>query len=148
MRNLIFHHNNALNTSSVPARLLNNVKYNVRLLFEWSDPEAEFNLQFVNPQKRYFNWEHNRLGNAERMKDEIINGYCSEEFEFYGEGVQGTWILNATYLGNLETTSSSPLVLKCSFYQNFGYPNQTKEEILVHFQTPNEVKQLKTLQVN
>ncbi len=148
LRNLIFQHNNALNTSSVPARLLNNVKYNVRLLFEWSDPEAEFNLQFVNPQKRYFNWEHNRLGNAERMKDEIINGYCSEEFEFYGEGVQGTWILNATYLGNLETTSSSPLVLKCSFYQNFGYPNQTKEEILVHFQTPNEVKQLKTLQVN
>lgn len=148
LRNLIFRHKSSLNLSTVPEKFMNNVKYNVRLLFEWNDPEAEFNLQFVNPQKRYFNWEHNREGSGERMKDEIINGYCSEEFEFYGEGVQGTWILNATYLGNLESTNTTPLVLKCTIYQNFGYPNQTKENIVVSFKTPQEVIQLKTLVVN
>ncbi|NNE01533.1 MAG: TonB-dependent receptor plug domain-containing protein [Eudoraea sp.] len=148
VRNLIFRHKNTMNVASVPTKFMNNVKYNVRLLFEWNDPEAEFNLQFVNPQKRYFNWEHNREGSAERMKDEIINGYSSEEFEFYGEGVQGTWILNATYLGNLETTNTTPFVLKCTLYQNFGYSNQTKEEIVVNFTNPEEVKQLKSLIVN
>jgi uncharacterized protein YfaP (DUF2135 family) len=128
-------------------KYLNNIKYNVRLVFEWNNPETEFKLQFVNPQKRYFNWEHTNSNSPDRIKDEIINGYTSEEFEFYGEEAKGTWILNATYLGNLEAANTSPLVLKCTLYQNFGYPNQTKEEILVHFRTPGEVKQLKTLVV-
>ncbi len=147
MRNLVFLERNRLNLSQLPSELLNNLKYNVRLVFEWSDPEAEFNLQFVNPQKRYFNWEHNRLSASERMKDEILNGYTSEEFEFYGEGVQGKWILNATYLGNIDITNQEPLVLKCSLYQNFGYPDQTVEEIVVHFTTRDETKQLSTLLV-
>ena len=147
MRNLVHQERNTLNTSQLPAELLNNLKYNVRLVFEWNDPEAEFNLQFVNPQKRFFNWEHNRRTAAERMKDEILNGYTSEEFEFYGEGVQGKWILNATYLGNIDATNLEPLVLKCSLYQNFGYPDQSVEEIVVHFTTPDETKQLRTLVV-
>jgi len=147
MRNLVYKERNGLNTSQIPAELLNNLKYNVRLVFEWNDPEAEFNLQFVNPQKRYFNWEHNRVTAAERMKDEILNGYTSEEFEFYGEGVQGKWILNATYLGNIDITNQEPLVLKCTLYQNFGYPDQSVEEVVIHFTTPDETKQLRTLLV-
>jgi TonB-dependent SusC/RagA subfamily outer membrane receptor len=147
MRNLVHHERNVLNTSQLPPELLNNVKYNVRLVFEWNDPEAEFNLQFVNPQKRFFNWEHNRMTSAERIKDEILNGYTSEEFEFYGEGVQGKWILNATYLDNIDATNREPLVLKCTLYQNFGYPDQSVEEIVVHFNTPDETKQLRALLV-
>ena len=147
VRNLVFQHKSQLNTTNLDPKFLNNIKYNVRLVFEWNNPETEFKLQFVNPQKRYFNWEHTNSNSPDRIKDEIINGYTSEEFEFYGEEVKGTWILNATYLGNLEAANTSPLVLKCTLYQNFGYPNQTKEEILVHFRTPGEVKQLKTLLV-
>jgi TonB-dependent SusC/RagA subfamily outer membrane receptor len=147
VRNLIFQHKSQLNTTNLDPKYLNNIKYNVRLVFEWNNPETEFKLQFVNPQKRYFNWEHTNSNSPDRIKDEIINGYTSEEFEFYGEEAKGTWILNATYLGNLEAANTSPLVLKCTLYQNFGYPNQTKEEILVHFRTPGEVKQLKTLVV-
>ncbi|MBT8285480.1 MAG: TonB-dependent receptor plug domain-containing protein [Flavobacteriaceae bacterium] len=148
LKNLIFRHSGDLITTEVPSNYLNNIKYNVRLVFEWNDPEAEFNLQFVNPQKRYFNWEHNSTSTSDRMKDEILNRYSSEEFEFYGEGVQGEWILNATYLNHIDLTNQVPLVLKCTLYQNFGYPNQTSEVIVLSFNTPGETKLLKTLQVN
>jgi len=144
-RNLVFSHKDKLNTSNVDTKYFNNLKYNVRMVFEWNHPEAEFNLQFVNPQKRYFNWEHTNLANPERIRDEIINGYTSEEFEFYGDGVEGKWIINATYLGNLDVTNQIPLVLRCTLYQNFGYPDQTQEELIVHFSTSGETKQLKTL---
>ncbi|NER11135.1 TonB-dependent outer membrane receptor, SusC/RagA subfamily, signature region [Muriicola jejuensis] len=140
IKNLVFLHKGALNTSVLPPELLNNLKYDVRLVFEWNDPQAEFDLQFVNPQNRYFNWEHNTLSATERMKDEILNGYSSEEFEFYGEGVQGKWILNATYLGHVDITNQVPLVLKCTLYQNFGYPDQTSKEIVLSFSAPNETK--------
>ncbi len=142
VKNLVYRHQGAMNTSGVPPALLNNLKYDVRLVFEWNDPQAEFDLQFVNPQNRYFNWEHNTLSSSERMKDEILNGYTSEEFEFYGEGVQGKWILNATYLGHADLTNQVPLVLKCTLYQNFGYPDQRSKEIVVSFSTPNESRTL------
>ncbi|MBT8283091.1 MAG: TonB-dependent receptor plug domain-containing protein, partial [Muriicola sp.] len=148
LKNLVFRHKGELNMTEVPDNYMNNVKYNVRMVFEWNDPEAEFNLQFVNPQKRYFNWEHNSTSSAERMKDEILNRYTSEEFEFYGEGVQGQWILNATYLNHINMTNQVPLVLKCTIYQNFGYPEQKSEEIVVVFNSRQETKQLKTLLVN
>ncbi|QBA64308.1 TonB-dependent receptor plug domain-containing protein [Muriicola soli] len=148
LKNLVFKQKGELNLTGVPDNYLNNIKYNVRLVFEWNDPEAEFNLQFVNPQKRYFNWEHNSISNAERMKDEILNRYTSEEFEFYGEGVQGQWILNATYLNHINMTNQVPFVLKCTIYQNFGYPDQKSEEIVVVFNSRQETKQLKTLLVN
>jgi len=147
LKNLIFQRRAELNTINVPATYLNNIKYNVRLVFEWNDPEAEFNLQFVNPQKRYFNWEHNSTDTAERMKDEILNGYSSEEFEFYGEGVQGQWMLNATYINHIDITNQVPFVLKCTLYQNFGYPSQSVKEIVTTFNTPNETKQIATILV-
>lgn len=148
IKNLVFRHRGALNTISIPPQLMNNLKYNVRLVFEWNDPQAEFSLQFVNPQNRFFNWEHNTMSSSERMKDEIINGYSSEEFEFYGDGVQGKWLLNATYQGHVDITNQVPLVLKCTLYQNFGSPDQKSREIIRSFTTPEETKTLAEILVD
>ncbi|WP_188368762.1 TonB-dependent receptor plug domain-containing protein [Muriicola marianensis] len=148
IKNLVFRHKGALNTTTIPSQLLNNLRYNVRLVFEWNDPQAEFELQFVNPQNRFFNWEHNAVNSSERIKDEILTGYSSEEFEFYGDGVQGKWILNATYLGHTDMTNQVPLVLKCTLYQNFGYPDQSSREIVLSFTKPEETKTLAEILVD
>ena len=118
------------------------------MVFEWNDPGHEFEIQFVNPQKRFFNWEHTNDSNASRIQDEYINGYRSEEFEFYGKDVKGKWVINAKYLGSLSDTNKEGMVLKCSLYQYYGSENQTKEEILIHFSHVNEKKSVKTLMVN
>ncbi|MEX0289767.1 MAG: carboxypeptidase-like regulatory domain-containing protein [Flavobacteriaceae bacterium] len=145
IRNLIAAKKTDLVTSGIDQKYFNNLKYDVRLVFEWNDPQSEFEIQFVNPQKRFFNWEHTNSSSAARIKDEIQNGYSSEEFEFYGDGVQGTWIINAKYLGKLTEDVQTPLVVKCTIFQNYGYPNEQSEEILVHFENTNEKKPIKTL---
>ena len=30
--------------------------YDYRIVFDWTDPNIEFNVQFVNPKNKYFNW--------------------------------------------------------------------------------------------
>ena len=45
-----------------------------RLLFEWNDSEAEFDLQFVNPDNRYYTWHHNLMNNPSRIRDERSRG--------------------------------------------------------------------------
>ena len=147
IKNLIFEHKAKLNVTSIDPKYLNNLKYKVRLVFEWNNPAEEFELQFVNPQKRFFNWEHTNSGIKQRIEDELKNNYRVEEYEFYGD-VAGEWVINAKYLGETKKSDEAPLVLKCTIFKNFGYPEQSKEDVLVHFSQANEKKNLKKILVN
>ena len=144
IKSLISKHKNKLNLTNVDAEYLNNVKYKVRMVFEWNDPGAEFELQFVNPQKRFFNWEHTNTELGARIEDELKNNYRMEEYEFYGD-VAGEWVINAKYLGEAKNSDETPLVLKTTIYKDFGYASQTQENILVHFSDLDEKKNLKKL---
>lgn len=147
IKNLIVKHRGKLNLANVEAEYLNNIKYKMRLVFEWNVPGAEFELQFVNPQKRYFNWEHTNDALGARITDELKNNYRLEEYEFYGD-MTGEWVINAKYLGERKDVEKVPLVLKTTIYKDFGLPNQSQEEIVVHFSKPNEKKNLRKLVVN
>ena len=94
-----------------------------RLVFEWADSEAEFNLQFVNPENRYFGWNHSYRDNADRIKDEKSMGYATEEY-LIDSSLKGNWKVNINYLGNKSLT---PTYLKVAIYYNYGSPYQKKE---------------------
>ena len=94
-----------------------------RLIFEWNDSGAEFELQFVNPENRTYTWEHTYASNAARIEDEQMSGYAMEEYVI-DPATPGTWTVNITYLGN---PSLTPTYMKVTTYYNFGQKNQTKE---------------------
>ncbi len=94
-----------------------------RLVFEWNDNEAEFDLQFVNPQKHYHTWSHTREANLNRIKDEKIKGYACKEF-FIDDSLLGRWQVNINYKGNKKM---GPTYLKVIIYSNYGSPAQSRE---------------------
>ncbi|MGB3149077.1 MAG: TonB-dependent receptor plug domain-containing protein [Maribacter sp.] len=140
IKNLLFQNRNNLNVEKVDEKYFKNVRMNVRLLVEWSNPKSEFQIQFVNPQNRFFNWEHTTGADKARIQEEVDLGYAMEEFELYDD-LKGDWKINATYTGNLDTKSKEPLVLLCSVYTNFGYPSQTIKKVWIYLdaQRPNRV---------
>lgn len=146
IKNLVFQHKGQLSGANLAPEYLNNNRFKARLVFEWNLPGAEFELQFVNPQNRFFNWKHTDAELKERIEDEIKNKYRMEEFEFYGD-VAGQWVFNAKYLGPQIQKKEVPLMVKCTLFKNFGYPSQTKEELLVYFTTTNEKKNIKIVLV-
>ncbi|MGB5646428.1 MAG: carboxypeptidase-like regulatory domain-containing protein, partial [Muriicola sp.] len=109
-----------------------------RLVFEWSDSEAEFELQFVNPQNKYFNWEHSILADPNRIKEEKIKGYSCEEYLIDGS-LTGTWQVNLKYLGNKSLT---PTFFKVTIYSNFGTDSQRKEIKVFKLQLKNVNQEL------
>ncbi len=94
-----------------------------RMLFEWNDSEAEFELQFVNPEKHYHTWKHTWVSNEDRIRDEKLKGYSSEEFLIDGSLV-GKWQVNINYKGNKKL---EPTYLKVTTYFNYGLNSQRKE---------------------
>ncbi|NDV42755.1 tetratricopeptide repeat protein [Flagellimonas sediminis] len=97
--------------------------YTTRLVFEWNDSEAEFDLQFVNPHNQYFNWKHTNEDMPERIRSEKEQGYSMADF-LLDDALPGTWKVNVTYNGNKQLT---PSYLKATIYRNYGSRLQTKD---------------------
>jgi tetratricopeptide (TPR) repeat protein len=112
-----------------------------RLVFEWADSEAEFELQFVNPQNRYFDWKHSLRDNADRIKDEKAIGYTTEEY-LIDDSIKGNWQVNINYLGNKSLT---PTYLKATIYHNYGSPAQSKETKVFKLSLKNVTQRLFTV---
>jgi tetratricopeptide (TPR) repeat protein len=103
---------------------IRDANYNgTRLVFEWNDIEAEFELQFVNPNGQSFVWEHTLASNPHEVSLEKEYGYAVKEFLLDGS-MPGLWTVNTSYIGN---TSATPTYLKATIYYNFGLKNQRKE---------------------
>nr|WP_297787892.1 hypothetical protein [uncultured Allomuricauda sp.] len=100
-----------------------NQEYSTRLVFEWNDSEAEFDLQFVNPGNQYFNWKHTLAEMPERIRSEKELGYSMADFLMDDE-LPGTWKVNARYHGNKQLT---PSYIKVTVYHNYGSKLQSKD---------------------
>jgi tetratricopeptide (TPR) repeat protein len=88
--------------------------YGTRLVFEWNDSEAEFELEFVNPEGNYFKSEHSLVADAECIRNGKLSGFSSEEY-LIDYSIRGTWLVNATYFGNKSLT---PTYVKATIYHN------------------------------
>jgi hypothetical protein len=116
----------------------------IRMVFEWNTSEAEFDLEFVNPQKQVYKFEHSLDKNQDLITDEKKIGYSSKEF-IIDDMKEGEWLVNFTYHGNKK---SDPSYLKVTRYYYWGKPNQHKKITVYKFDKEREKIQLYRLNKN
>jgi tetratricopeptide (TPR) repeat protein len=123
---LVSLHKDKINTSRLPEEwLLEDYRLDLRMVLEWSDKEAPFEFQFVNPNKKYFKWNHTLFDNKERLEAEVKSGFQTEEFVI-DEAPHGLWIVNIEYLGE-ETFTTIPPYLKYTIYRDYGTSSERKD---------------------
>lgn len=105
----------------------------VRMVFEWSDNEAEFELQFVSPKNQFYTTSHTLQNSPDRIREEKVKGFSCQEYLVYGP-IEGDWRVNVKYLGN---KSATPTFMKATTYYNFGTDNQKKEIRVFRLATKN-----------
>jgi len=118
-----------------PEYIWNSFGYDYRIVFDWTDPNIEFNVQFVNPKNKYFNWSHTVIDSRDNMIDEIQYGYNTEEF-IIDDSDKGEWLINIENF-TIEN-QDNPTYLKYTVYKNYGRPNQIKKVMVINL---SEVKQ-------
>lgn len=116
MKRLILLHRNKLDTQGLSSHYQTPMNYDVRVVVEYNDRDAEFDLQFVNPQKKFFVWSHRKFENSERIDQEKIQGFNTEEF-FLIDAEPGKWQVN---IESPKQDSRDPLVLRYTVYRNYG----------------------------
>ncbi|MFK2819684.1 carboxypeptidase-like regulatory domain-containing protein [Flavobacteriaceae sp. LMIT009] len=94
----------------------------IRMVFEWNTSEAEFDIEFVNPELRSYVFEHTLAANQDLITDEKTKGYSSNSY-FIDDLGKGEWLINLTYKGNKKP---EPTYFKLTSYYNWGKANQEK----------------------
>ena len=120
---IMIHEAEALTSKISNKNLPNEKTYDIRIVFEWSSSEAEFTLEFINPQQQVYKIEHTLSDNSALILDEKLKGYGSKEFIIDGN-IEGEWLVNLTYYGNKKYM---PTYLKTTVYTNWGRTNETKK---------------------
>ena len=145
-KNLVALHNSNLIATNIPEFYKKNAEYDTRIVFEWSHFDAEFDLQIVNPQKRYFTWSHTQKEEASRFMKETSQGYGLEEF-FITKKDKGEWLFNLTYYGKKTGDNSMPSYVKVTVYSNFGKPTQTKKVTVKELNDLNKKESILKLEI-
>jgi|TARA_R110002020_G_scaffold30237_1_gene95102 tetratricopeptide (TPR) repeat protein len=124
-KHLIANHKSKINFEELPEQFLK-VGYheNIRIVFDWTHSGTDFELQFVNPQNKFFTFSHTAFHNAALLKQEIAQGVSSKEF-IIDESIPGRWLINVKHFGTTEI--DNPTYLKYTIYRNYGLPSETKE---------------------
>ncbi len=103
---------------------MNKVQYDARVLIMWSKNNAQFALKFVNPDRRFFKWEHSPQSNSQRFDSDVRNDTNTEEFQLI-DAQKGDWYIHVEQTGTHKIME--PVYIKCLIYYDFGKPGQRME---------------------
>ena len=118
-------------------RLLKNP--DTRIFLEWSDDDAEFEVQFISPEERLERWG-TLMATADNLRQkEKLKGYTSKQFFLDGQ-IKGKWYINLDY-----NPSEAPTYLKATTYFNYGKPSQKKEVRVFKLSTKRQGQYLFTI---
>ncbi|NNF18603.1 MAG: TonB-dependent receptor plug domain-containing protein [Flavobacteriaceae bacterium] len=109
-----------------------------RIVLEWNDSEAEFAVQFVNPNKQVYEWEHSAAADRDLILNEQRYGWSSKDF-FLDDTLNGNWLINVRYLGNRAATQS---YLKATFYNDYGLATQSARSYVLTLRVKGAGQQL------
>lgn len=137
-KNFIRKYKTAINVSTVsPTFLKNPENFKRRIVLEWNHQDAEFDLQIVNPQNRFFTWEHTEKAAMQRIAQEKRDGFQMEEF-FLTEDDKGKWTFNIIYYGKMSDDDGSPTYMKFTVYDEYGTPKEQKNMKVVRLADVNQ----------
>ena len=144
MRQLLANYKDKVAFRSLPNRLLNvGYKKDVRIVFEWNDPSAEFDVQFVSPDGKFYTHKQTRFDNLEAMKMATRGGYAIQQFEI-DDAEAGEWLINLESLN--PEASINPTYLKYTIYRNYATAQETKEVHTINLSDLHQKITLKQLQ--
>ena len=129
LEHLLAFHKNKVSFEKLPNELLSlNFKKDIRIVFEWTQPDVDFDVQFVSPERKFFNWTHTRFESKSLLQEEVSQGYAIKE-HIIDDAQTGPWIVNMEFLST--ERPKNPTYLKYTVFQDYGLPTQTKNTKII-----------------
>lgn len=137
LRRLLAFHKSKVSYQDLPEDFLaQKFKRDYHLVFEWNDPSLQFELQFVNPDNKYFTWDHTIYNNQKRIISDLTNGLMIKEFEIENFP-KGRWLINLKKMSGASQIAGKAY-LKYSLYTDYATPNEKEHTKIISLDNLNE----------
>lgn len=136
-KNVLSNRNQKWKTNNIDQKYFVFPKYDLRVVVEWSHPQTEFNLQYINPKKQYFTLNHNQEDNKKTMQKELVQGYTSDEY-ILSDIESGKWFLNVVIPDTYKRDLKYPKFLKVKVFTKFGSPDQKLQTSIINLDRINK----------
>lgn len=127
-KSLLSHRSTGWKLNKIEPKYFNLPKYDIRIVTEWSHPQTEFEMQYINPKKQYFVLSHTLEKYKKVMDREWAEEFTSEEY-IIANAEKGKWFLGLKSSLEHNTDVKYPKFLKVKIYTNFG---GTQEKLQTH----------------
>lgn len=112
-----------VNYKEVPESYLEALQFlDVRYVFTWNNPQLEFEVQIVNPDKKFYTYNHSLSSPENKFKNDIKNGVMTKEIVIDDDKNLGTWLLNIKSLQQKEMTTAG--FIKIETFVDYGQSNE------------------------
>ncbi|WP_299180454.1 lipopolysaccharide assembly protein LapB [uncultured Aquimarina sp.] len=138
-KNLLSNRNQTWNLKNVNKSNFLLPKYKLRVVTEWSHPQTEFEIQYINPEKHFFTLSHTKESNKNALNTEMKEGFLSDEYVL-SDLKSGKWFLNLIVPEKQVPNTKYPRYLKIEVYTEFGFSNQKKQTHLINLDTVDGTK--------
>ena len=130
-RDLLKKRNNTWKIGNVDKDLFYSAPQDFRIVIECSHPQTNYEMQYINPDKKYFILSHTPEANQTTMNQELNEGFTSEEF-ILSQTQKGKWYLNVIIPSKEKVDFKYPQFLRVKIYSNYGKPNENIENFILN----------------
>ncbi|MDY8136201.1 TonB-dependent receptor plug domain-containing protein [Aquimarina sp. 2201CG5-10] len=132
-KGLLFKRDNTWKTKKIDPKYFTIPKYDLRVVVNWSHPQTEYELQYINQKKQYFILSHTLEKNKNVLAQELKEGYNSEEFVL-SDVEKGEWYLNLIIPNQKTPDIKYPKFLKIKVYTNYGYKEEKLNTYIINLE--------------
>ncbi len=122
-KNLLANRNQTWKVKKIDPYYFSAITYDLRVVTEWSHPQTEFKLQYINSKKQYFTLSHTKEDNKKKLQDELKEGYTSDEYVL-SDIEPGEWFLNIMVPDTYVPDIKDPKFIKVKVFTKYGSPDQ------------------------
>lgn len=135
-KKLLFYRKQHWDLKRVDKKYFKNNPLSGRVVVEWNSPDAEFELELVQPNREIIELPHTKERNEWMILQEITEGVASFEYPIKFEP-KGEWFVNL--IPSVKTDKTEvPRVLRITVYENFSTSTETSKTILVNLDDFNK----------
>lgn len=133
INNLIARHPNGLNISKIPKSLIQAMPVDIRVVLNWNMNDTDMDLWVTDPngEKCYYSHKTTQIGG--HISNDFTRGYGPEQF-LLKKAITGTYKVQLDFYGERQVKLAGATTVQA--------------EIFIHYGTPQEQRQLVTLQMN
>lgn len=137
MNELVARHGNKINTDDVDKQWVMAMPIDVRVVLNWNMSETDVDLWVTDPLGEKCFYSHPRTAIGGKLTDDFTDGFGPEQFQLR-KARKGSYLIQANYYNDRVQKIAGPTTVLAEIYTHYGTPQQQRQLVTLQLDKDEE----------